>query len=239
MQSVSTRGRRLGRALALLLSAATSGSALSCASISVAQARDGLLDGALSSFSSIRKPSRAQVLTSGDGTYIGRLLDDRDSVLDRWPDRIGEPIRVWIEPLANPADATLFPAAVVSAFDTWAALGIPVRFRFVQSESDAEVRVRWVSSLANRTGSTTWRASRDGWLQSGDVTLATHMSSGGAIDARGMRAIALHEIGHVLGLSHSDRPHDVMAPLVRVTDPSTVDSATVRLLYTFPAGRVR
>jgi predicted Zn-dependent protease len=66
-----------------------------------------------------------------------------------------------------------------------------------------------------------------------------HVSNGARIDSRGMRAIALHEIGHVLGLSHSADVHDVMAPLVRVADLSPFDCATVRLLYTFPAGRVR
>jgi hypothetical protein len=201
--------------------------------------RVGLLGGALAN-GSVKRPTRAQLLTSGGGTYIGGLLDDRDSVLDRWPDRIDDPVRVWIEPILDPSgERAKFVAAVTNAFDTWSEFGIPVRFRFVTSRDDAEVRVRWVDALANRTGSTTWRANHDGWLQSSDITLATHMSGGGVIDARGMRAIALHEIGHVLGLSHSDDPHDIMAPLVRVTDPSTVDGATVRLLYSFPAGRVR
>ena len=239
MQAVRTRDRFAGRALALLLAAATSGSALSCISAPVAQARDGLLNGALTAFSP-KKVSRDEVLTSGDGTYIDRILEDRDSVLDRWPDRRDDPIRVWIEPVRDGGkDPSTFPSVVADAFNTWASLGIPVRFRFVASRSEAEVRVQWVSALIRRTGSTTWRADHDGWLQASDVTLATHVSGGDPIDARGMRAIALHEIGHVLGLSHSDNAHDIMAPLVRVTDPSPVDCATLRLLYTFPAGRVR
>jgi hypothetical protein len=238
MQSSSTRGRRAGRALVFVLAAAIGGGTSSCAPTSFARARDGLLDGALGPFVA-KRPSRANVLSSGDGTYIGLILDDRDSVLDRWPNRVVNPVRVWIEPSGDPAVGSIFSPAVTDAFSIWEGLGIPVRFRLVGSRDSAEVRVRWVNSLVNRTGSTTWRANHDGWLQGGDITLATHLGSGGAIDARGMRAIALHEIGHVLGLSHSDNPLDIMAPLVRVTDLSTVDRATVRLLYSFPAGRVR
>lgn len=236
MKSIPTRGRLAGRAIAIVFAALAGGSTVGCAP--VARARDGLLDGALSPFLG-KKPTRADVLNSGDGTYIGQILDDRDSVLDRWPDRVQNPIRIWIEPSADSATAAAFADAVTNAFSTWADLGIPVRFRLVPSRREAEVRVRWVSSLVNRTGSTTWRANHDGWLQGGDITLATHLGSGGAIDSRGMRAIALHEIGHVLGLSHSDNALDIMAPLVRVTNLSEIDRATVRLLYSFPAGRVR
>jgi len=65
------------------------------------------------------------------------------------------------------------------------------------------------------------------------------MTSGRSLDTRGVRAIALHEIGHMIGLSHSTDGHDIMAPLVRVGDLSSTDRATARLLYTFPAGRIR
>jgi predicted Zn-dependent protease len=74
---------------------------------------------------------------------------------------------------------------------------------------------------------------------SGDITLATHISDGQALDTRGMRAIALHEVGHALGLSHSVDGHDIMAPLVRVDGLSIPDRNTIKLLYSFPAGHVR
>jgi predicted Zn-dependent protease len=72
-----------------------------------------------------------------------------------------------------------------------------------------------------------------------EITLATHISNGAPLDDRGMRAIALHEVGHALGLSHSTDAHDIMAPLVRVDDLSEPDRSTIKLLYSLPAGRVR
>jgi predicted Zn-dependent protease len=59
------------------------------------------------------------------------------------------------------------------------------------------------------------------------------------LDSRGMRAIALHEVGHSLGLSHSLNPQDIMAPLIRVDVLSLSDRNTIKLLYSFPAGTIR
>jgi len=71
------------------------------------------------------------------------------------------------------------------------------------------------------------------------VASATHISDGQSLDARGMRAIALHETGHALGLSHSGEASDIMAALVRVDGLSAQDRNTIKLLYSYPAGPVQ
>lgn len=205
--------------------------------------RGGVLGGTLSA--DARTPDRpratvGEILSDARGTYIDRLLADRDSTIERWPNHVGQPLRIWIDSSSAVGGAQSgFPEAVRAAFSQWAATGIPLRFMFVPSPKLADVRVRWTAYLSHKTGSTTWRTDDDGWLLSGDITLATHISDGHALDSRGMRAIALHEVGHALGLSHSADAGDIMAPLVRVDALSPADQNTIRLLYSLPAGRVR
>jgi predicted Zn-dependent protease len=69
--------------------------------------------------------------------------------------------------------------------------------------------------------------------------LAVHQRGGAALDDESMKAMALHEVGHLLGLDHTEDQTSIMAPRVRVRALSDADRATVRLLYTLPPGAVR
>jgi len=233
-----------GRALTVVAAVVAVAGIVNCATYP-STGRDGILSGTLSP-TSLRVASRThatldEILSSAPGTYIDRILADRDSTIERWTDHgVNHPLRVWIDSSATIAGVqTGFPAAVRDAFSEWATTGIPLRFAYVGSARDADVRVKWTDHLDHKTGSTTWRTDRNGWLISGDITLATHISDGHALDGRGMRAIALHEVGHALGMSHSIDSHDIMAPLVRVDGLSVPDRNTVKLLYTLPAGHIR
>ena len=180
-------------------------------------------------------PLRVDVMRAAGGTYIYQLLAERDSTLSRWPSRLAEPIRVWIEP----SSMLGFDQRVRDAFTTWTDVGLPLRFEFVDRARDAEIKVNWTDRLERKTGNTVWRVDRKGWMRGSEMLLATHLSDGRVLDLRSLRAIALHEVGHAIGLAHSDDRHDVMAPLVRVSALSPVDRATAKLLYALPAGHLR
>jgi predicted Zn-dependent protease len=241
---MSSRGPlpSLGRAVAIVAAVTGVAGLLNCAAFPGA-ARDGTLSSTLASTSkhtaTKARASRSAILAAAAGTYIDQLLADRDSTLERWPSHVDRPLRIWIDSNTTIGGAQAgFPAAVRSAFREWAATGIPMRFAYVDAPRDADIRVRWTDHLNHKTGSTTWRTDHTGWILAGDITLATHISDGQPLDARGMRAIALHETGHALGLSHSSDPADIMAALVRVDGLSAPDRNTIKLLYSQAAGPV-
>jgi hypothetical protein len=129
---------------------------------------------------------------------------------------------------------------VAAAFAAWGRAGVPMQFRLVDDSARADVRVLWTDRFAEPiSGRTVWSRDDRWWMIDANITLALHHNDGAPLDADQVRAIALHEVGHLLGLDHTADPANVMAPRVRVRELSAADEATVRLLYSVPAGRVR
>lgn len=162
-----------------------------------------------------------------------------ESTAVRWASHISRPLRVWIEDASSRAgwDAG-DPQRVRVAFEAWEGTGVPLRFTFVDLESDADVVVRWVDRFpGSYDGWTTVRWDKHGWITGGEVRLALHRSNGDPLTPAARQAIATHEVGHVLGLAHATDPDAVMAATVNVTSVTVVDAAAISRLYTTrPAG---
>ena len=184
---------------------------------------------------------RRRVKDGEAGTYIGDILRERDSALVRWPDRIGTPLTVWIQPSSAVKDFTReYVSRVQVAFENWDALQLPVRFAFVPDSASADVHVNWIDHFNEPiSGRTRWARDDDWTITDANIILAVHHHQGETLDPESMKAMALHEIGHLLGLDHTVDSMSIMAPRVRVRDLTEADRATVRLLYALPPGPLR
>jgi hypothetical protein len=190
------------------------------------------------------KDDRGEVLRrlkrGAPGTYIGDILHERDSTLVRWADRHGVPLTIWIQPQSNIIDfSSAFVLEARNAFEEWDSLHLPVRFEFVNDSANADVHVTWIDHFSQPiSGRTRWARDDDWSITDANITLAVHHNSGEQLDDDAVRAMALHEIGHLLGLDHTTDSSSVMAPRVRVRQLSDAYRATARLIYTLPAGPV-
>ena len=189
----------------------------------------------------VRAAVRRTLAEHANGTYIGEMLAERDSALARWPDQAGKPLAVWIQTALDIAGWSDSHAdAVRGAFREWDELRLPVRFTFTTDSAAADVHVTFVDHFDEEiSGRTKWARDDDWWITDADIVLAVYHRDGPRLDDEAMRAMSLHEIGHLLGLDHTADSTSIMAPKVHVRTLSRADRATVRLLYTLPPGGVR
>lgn len=188
-----------------------------------------------------RADMRRRIRASYPLTYLRDVVaESRDSMLHRWDDRVGRPVRVYLSSDSVENFRPAFLDAVRAAFARWAGTGVPVRFDLNADSGAAEVRFVWRTKFdIDRTGETDLEWDRDGHLRTALVTISTFDPRGHALGPDDVRVVALHEIGHLIGLDHSPDSTDLMFAKAVVRDLSERDIRTAQLLYELAPGSLR
>ena len=206
-------------------------------------AREAKLDADLGD--SIRRAdTRVLIESRSTGTFIPDILLLSDSTLQRWPDRRATPLRVYVSDEGPKSSGHMrddFLQAVREAFTIWEGVELPIRFAFVTDSALADITVSWVTDFNGDPVLGRTKVVRDSkyWIIRSDVQLATmRRDASGQLDATVIRALAIHEIGHGIGLDHAADTTVIMAPKIRARALTLADKATARLLYSVPPGSV-
>lgn len=152
-----------------------------------------------------------------------------------WQGLVGHPRSRF--PLAvhvGPAPDAALDAAIRTAVADWnriftESLGVAA-FGWAERAEDAQVLVRFASELPGRVmGQASMEADAQGALRLPvRIDLGPPVARGESSAARVLYQVALHELGHALGLPHANDPASIMC-----CDPGTLnfDDPTVRATY--------
>lgn len=186
-----------------------------------------------------RLAARQQLAAAAGTAYLDSLLESTDSVVRRWPDRAGVPLRVAILEGGvggyRPRMATFMRRALA----VWEDADVGVTFQVTSDTAGADVIVRWIDRFEfDRAGQTDITWDRAGRVRHAAISLAIRTNSGIRLPDASLFAVAVHEAGHAIGLPHSADSADVMFPATRVGVLTDRDRRTGQLLYALPVGPV-
>jgi hypothetical protein len=175
------------------------------------------------------------------GYLCAGLTDQNEIRLQRWKSHEGTiVVHVPLPQGLGATDARDLQRAAAQGLQVWNNRPYPI-LADLRGDRNPHFAVRWAPALSGSqigVARSRWSTSRGLEVESIELMSGDPARPGSSAAPTQVRLTAAHEMGHALGLPHSDSPRDVMYPTNTATAMSARDYRTIEILYATPDGTI-